>query len=438
MTVGFVVLAIYHGLIAFGAKEIVLLGIPMRKDGLGVLIAHLFVWPLVGLLGAALATSKEDSNAREAMLLGLPSWKDFSTSWRPSLLDLERKATPQEFRLLMVWQDARTIRFVCLGALSFAVLWLIFAQEALEIGRYVTLCYVLFAGQAVIGKGKGGWYVKSLSRWNMIHGVLFGASCSAAVAAIHYGFTTGFNKSAIQWKLLLFCVIVATHFGEWIVYRRQRSVSQQVQRAEQARQLADARLHALKAQIEPHFVFNTIAHLRSLIATEPKNAERMADELSDFLRASLHALRADMTTVAEEMKLCRAYLEIARLRFGERLAVSIDTASDAETVKIPPLLLLTLVENAIQHGVEPKEGTSRVDVTAARSDVGDEEFLTLTVSDDGAGFRGNTVGGSGVGLANVRERLASTYGDAASLTLTANQPSGVCAQIRIPLTTATS
>jgi Histidine kinase len=438
MTLGTVAMIAFHGLIAFGTKEILFLNIPLRMDGLGVLIAHLIVWPVVGLIGTAMATAEEDSKAREATLLGLPPWKDFSATWHPSLLELERQVTPQEFRLLMVWRDARTIRFVCMGVFIFAALWLMLPQIVLSFARVVTLCYVLFATQAMAGKAKGTWFVKTLLRWTLVHGILFGLSIAAAVAACYYGFVNGFNESAIQWTLVMAVVMMGMHVSEWALFRRQRTVSQQVQRAEQARQLADARLHALKAQIEPHFVFNTIAHLRSLIATEPKNAERMADELSDFLRASLHALREDSTTVEAEMVLCRAYLEIARLRFGERLSIAIDVASDAESIKIPPLMLLTLLENAIQHGVEPKETPSCVTVSAAVSESNAAQALLLTVTDDGVGFGGNAVGGVGVGLANVRERLASTYGEAATLTLTANQPSGVRAQIRIPLTMAKS
>jgi hypothetical protein len=438
MTLGAVLLIAFHGLIAFGTKEIVLLNIPLRMDGLGVLIAHLIIWPVVGLIGAAMTTAEEDSKAREATLLGLPPWKDFSATWHPSLLDLERQVTPQEFRLLMVWQDARTIRFVCMGIFFFAALWLMLPQIVLSFARVVTLCYVLFATQAMVGKAKGTWFLKTLSRWTLVHGILFGLSIAAGVAACYYGFTTGFKEGAIQSTLVMAVMIVGMHLAEWALFRRQRKFSQRVQRAEQARQLADARLHALKAQIEPHFVFNTIAHLRNLIVTEPKTAVRMTDELSDFLRASLHALREDSTTVEAEMVLCRAYLEIARLRFGERLSIAIDVASDAEAIKIPPLMLLTLLENAIQHGVEPKETPSHVAVSAAVSESNAAQVLLLTVTDDGVGFGVSAIGGAGVGLANVRERLASTYGEAASLTLTANQPSGVRAQIRIPLTMAKS
>jgi signal transduction histidine kinase len=431
---GFLILAAYHGVAAFGPKEVRFLDLTWPLEGWGMLIAHFLIWPLVGVSCVASAKAEQDSAAREATLLGLPPWNDFSAQWSPSLIELERQAASQQFRLITVWSDAGTMRFVCVGAVVFSSLWVMWPGAILEWGRFVAACYGVIAGLAALGKFGREQSARASSNWVAMHGVVFGMVVVAVVAACYYGFTTGFYKGTILWTLFMALLMLPAFFGERSLYRRQQQVAQQVQRAEQARQLADARLHALKAQIEPHFVFNTIAHLRSLIATEPKNAERMADELSDFLRASLQALREDRTTVEAEMLLCRSYLEIARLRFGERLVTEIEVAAAAEAIEIPPLMLLTLLENAIQHGVEPKEGPSRVVVSAAVAETGAAKVLELTVTDDGVGFGTNAIGGTGVGLANVRERLASTYGDAASLTLTANQPSGVCAQIRIPLT----
>jgi Histidine kinase len=403
--------------------------------GRGVLVAQFILWSIVGVIGAAASVVTRQGMMREAKSLDLPPWERFSSSWRPSLTQVNELVTPQQFWLHSLWGNRPFKSGIVAGWAIFGVIWLALPQRVLEIGAAVTFAYILLCILSMSLTSRNVRGPANATFWSGLHGTMYGMVDLAVIAA---GFRMVFHRqesldgfAPIVLVMALICVFF--HAYEWVIFSRQRRLAQRVQQVEQARLLADARLHALKAQIEPHFVFNTIAHLKSMIATEPQNATRMADELSDFLRASLHALREDSTTVEAEMVLCRAYLEIARLRFGERLSIAIDVASDAEAIKIPPLMLLTLLENAIQHGVEPKETASRVAVSAAVSEIGGVRFLALRVTDDGVGFGGSAVGGAGVGLANVRERLASTYGDAASLTLTANQPSGVCAEIRVPI-----
>ncbi|MCU0814819.1 MAG: sensor histidine kinase [Burkholderiaceae bacterium] len=167
------------------------------------------------------------------------------------------------------------------------------------------------------------------------------------------------------------------------------------------------------------------------IATDPARASAMVDRLVEYLRAAIPRLRSDggaEATVAGQFDLARAYLGLMAARMP-RLSFTIDAPGDLQRAHCPPLLLISLVENAVKHGVEPKVGPARVDVTAHRSDDG---RLEITVADDGVGFNGNAAG-SGLGLANIRERLAQLYGDRAALALRAPPEGGVAATLTLPL-----
>lgn len=191
------------------------------------------------------------------------------------------------------------------------------------------------------------------------------------------------------------------------------------------KQALDAQLRGLQAQVEPHFLFNTLANVASLIDGRPVDARRMLERLIELLRASLQSSRAPQSTLGQEFDLLRAYLDILAIRMGTRLAFSIDAPPELREVALPPLLVQPLVENAIRHGLEPKVGGGRVAVTA-RAD-GDD--LLIEVADDGQGFGATTA--AGVGLANLRERLAALYGARGRLTIEDALP-GTRARVRIP------
>lgn len=201
------------------------------------------------------------------------------------------------------------------------------------------------------------------------------------------------------------------------------------------RQLTEARLQALQAQVEPHFLYNTLANVQALTEVDPPAANKMVGHLIQYLRASLPRMREAVSTVAQEVELTEAYLNILKMRMGDRLAFSINISDAAKSISFPPLMLPSLVENAVKHGLEPQREGGRIDIVATVE--GDK--LSLRVEDSGRGFSktGETVGG-GVGLPNIRERLAALYGDAAKLTLEANPDKGVVARILMPATTAAS
>jgi signal transduction histidine kinase len=202
--------------------------------------------------------------------------------------------------------------------------------------------------------------------------------------------------------------------------------------AELERQALDARLRTLQAQIEPHFLFNTLANVVSLVDAQPADAKRMLERLIDLLRGSLSASRAQHATLGQEVDLLRAYLDILAIRMVHRLRYEIAVEASLHARPLPPMLLQPLVENAIQHGLEPKIEGGRVRITARES--GPE--LQIMVEDDGVGF-GATTRGGGVGLSNLRERLAALYGAWARLAIEDARP-GTRARLTLPLAAAAS
>ena len=198
---------------------------------------------------------------------------------------------------------------------------------------------------------------------------------------------------------------------------------------ERARQEnAEARLQVMQAQVEPHFLFNSLASVRRLYQTDAHAGHAMLDHFIDYLAASLPAMRESESTLKREVALAVAYLEVQKIRMESRLTFSVDVPRPLENVVIPPLMVATLVENAVMHGLSPLPAGGAITITVR--DVGDK--LAIRVADDGRGLVEKTWGG-GVGLANVRARLRSTFGDRARLVLEQRDPRGVEAVIELPL-----
>lgn len=193
-----------------------------------------------------------------------------------------------------------------------------------------------------------------------------------------------------------------------------------------ARQLTEAKLAALQAQIEPHFLFNTLASVRQLILTDPEAAAKMQGDLIKYLRAAIPQMRESTTTLAREAELSRAYLDILKVRMENRLNWTIDIPPALGAAGFPPMMLPTLVENAIKHGLEPLTQGGEIRISAAAAG----GKLRVSVADTGVGFADEP--GGGVGLANMRERLASLYGKQAQLIVEPNWPRGAKMTIEIP------
>jgi len=184
----------------------------------------------------------------------------------------------------------------------------------------------------------------------------------------------------------------------------------------------------MQAQVEPHFLFNTLASVQYLTEIDPREANRLLGHLVEYLRAALPHLRASSTSLGKEIGLAQAYLNILRMRMGARLAFSIDVPQDLMRHPFPPNLLISLVENAIKHGIEPNGDGGTVAVRARR----EGKLVILTVEDTGRGLAPAARPGHGVGLSNVRERLAALYGTQAQFSLERGVPSGARATLAIP------
>ena len=200
-------------------------------------------------------------------------------------------------------------------------------------------------------------------------------------------------------------------------------------RLEREKLEADRQLALLQAQVEPHFLFNTLATVRASLRSEPDHAEATLDALCDYLRATIPRLRqqgAEGSTLSEQLDLCARFLSVMDKRMRERLTWSIEASDEVRAQPFPPLLLLSLVENAIRHGLEPKPEGGQIRISAGLS----PDRLWVEVADDGCGLA--EAPGSGVGLDNIRRQLKLRYGDQARLSLESPPSGGVRARIELP------
>jgi sensor histidine kinase YesM len=226
-------------------------------------------------------------------------------------------------------------------------------------------------------------------------------------------------------------MVIVLAIGERRMRRAAENARQQEQIAAAGRLIAEARLRALQAQIEPHFLYNTLANVVSLIDTQPAKARRMLERFIDYLRASLAASRAEHATVKGELDLASAYLDVLGVRMEQRLRWRFECDAHVGNLPIAPMLLQPLVENAIMHGIEPTLDGGEIAVRARLTD----GMLCIEVADTGIGLRmAPPRPGGGVGLSNLRERLLQLYGGPAQLALIENPLGGVTARLRLPLT----
>jgi len=207
---------------------------------------------------------------------------------------------------------------------------------------------------------------------------------------------------------------------------RRRLHAERLARIEIDKQMSEARLQLLQAQIEPHFLFNCLASIKRLYETQPGEGRSLLRNLGAYLRTAISRARLRQAPLGEEFALAESFLAIFKVRMGTRLLVSIDLPEGVRSALVPPLMVGTLVENAIKHGIGPRASGGMISLSARR----DGPFVEMAVVDDGIGFR--TRYGHGVGLGNIRSRLQTAFGDSGSLELAANAGGGVTATIRIP------
>jgi sensor histidine kinase YesM len=269
----------------------------------------------------------------------------------------------------------------------------------------------------------------------LLASIVLGAIAGEVLLMLRTPLPPGTSVAGVLFSKVARWLIVAGLAYFFFVFQRQATETaaqvhhSELQRIQLERQMAEARLQSLRAQIEPHFLFNTLANVQQLYRTEPGRGRRMLANFVAYLRTALPQMRHDETTLKHEVDLARAYLDVLQVRMGERLKVHFDIAKDLAGLAFPPLALSTLTENAIKHGLNPLPEGGAIEITA-RIEAGK---LKVSVADTGAGLKAS--GGAGAGIANLRARLAALYGDSSNLEFEANAPRGIRATIAVPVRT---
>jgi two-component system, LytTR family, sensor kinase len=358
-----------------------------------------------------------NSMAKRWLLLGASFWALFTIlAFLSSLGDVSSGAAHQP----MPWGPVLRQQFkhwYAAGVLAMAVVW--------------------FCGHNRLEQGKG-------KRWVLVHlatACLFSAIYMLGTAwlvagepsVLHPGqiLTFSFLIKRVGGEFFALSLVVywMTVFGHliWDYYHRLRE--RELQTAQLQRELVEARLDALRMQLNPHFLFNTLHAISALIHEQPEAADRMVARLSELLRLSLDPSKPQEVPLSEEMAFLEGYLEIEQTRFSERLQVTKQIEAGTETALVPFLLLQPLVENAIRHGIEPREERGCLAITARRRN----GKLELRVRDDGPGLAQK--GASGIGLSNTRSRLQHLYGEQFSFELHDLAEGGLEALISLPFRT---
>ena len=348
---------------------------------------------------------------------------------------------------------ARDLVYTFIWNLGFAVLFTVFgtvlqphaaSARMFAVNLLIADCvgHLIHAGYAVGDRLLRSWLQQAS----------FGARAlyyaAVPVVSVFAGYWLAFTllqwRSARQWvfswqgmtSILLVSFLVSAVLSAVLYARERQARAEAALQAERARvesaerQFNLARLKLLEAQIEPHFLYNTLANVISLVDAQPDRAKYLVERLIEYLRGGAVSARDDEVTLEREMKIVRAYLDLIRVRMGARLAYDIEVPAELAHSALPPMLLQPLVENAIKHGLEPKIEGGKVTIAARR----ENHDLVLTVVDDGVGVRNLRAGNSTrMGLANVRERLAAMFGDRARLVLVDAGP-GTIATLTLPLT----
>jgi signal transduction histidine kinase len=246
-----------------------------------------------------------------------------------------------------------------------------------------------------------------------------------------------YHKQASTWFTSFVWLLVMALFGTKALMSGKKRAEAEMQSATAAaeresmqRQLSEAKMQAMQAQVEPHFLFNTLASVEHLIETDPPRASAMQRTLIQYLRAVLPQMRENslVTNLGREVDMVKSYLDLLKMRMEERLTVELNVPDGLRSAAFPPMMLQSMVENAIKHGLECKPEGGHLSVTAEIVD----SRLRVTVADDGVGFGVMPSKGTGLGLSNIRERLQLLHGQAGKLHIAANSPSGVIATIEVP------
>ncbi len=338
------------------------------------------------------------------------------------------------------WRRLRVVLLTC------AIVFLLFAY-GWEISRWILIGRLLFFGLCALTVfGLFERWPKKLPSWLARWGlqVVAVALSMPIVVWIGYSMTnlglpepwwrddsrlSGFGTFTFLSMLIAPWIAVAALFKQIRNEAQNQALAFALERSNFEKQALDARLRLLQAQVEPHFLFNTLANVRELVITGSPNAATVLDNLIAYLRAAVPRINAPLASLAQELDLVRAYLEIMQVRMPDRLQFTVVAQGDTAAAMLPPLSLLTLVENAVRHGIDPAEEGGNISVSAI---LANGKWHT-EVLDTGAGYLPSKTG-AGTGITNLRERLQLAFGSAATLQITATLPHGTRAQICFPAT----
>jgi signal transduction histidine kinase len=328
----------------------------------------------------------------------------------------------------VVWAVAAALLYILAPGLDSFPRLLVFAEC---VGLTMLACVLLLKPQQRLGRLGAG------TRW-LLTGVIaipVGYLLGHQIAFLLLGepMRMGGHRH-IGLVPILFTVLVGglglRHFAT-----REQLSKEAAARSEAQRLAVDSQLRLLRAQLEPHMLFNTLANLRSLVREDVDRAESMIDQLIVYLRSALAASQTESVPLRREFAQLRAYLDIMALRMGPRLSFRLELPADLEATQVPPMLLQPLVENAIKHGLEPKVGSGSIEVVARATPAG----IEIRINDSGLGLPADEEdepaarsAGTSYGLQHVRDRLRAVYGPAARLSLERRHPTGVSALVFIP------
>ena len=305
--------------------------------------------------------------------------------------------------------------------------WLDYFGETLIMGLPIMLAATL---AELLLAGRPRW----LSVLALIAAITAGAIAGALLLIPYYdaplesAFDTRFASDVAYWLLIAGGIVLIYALQHRVAAAAAAVHQAQLDQIALSKQMLEAQLQVMRAQIEPHFLFNTLANVKRLAQTDIAGGVSMLDNLVRYLRAALPRMREERTTLGQEADLVHAYLEVLQIRMGERLRFTIDIPEAMRAEPFPPMMLLTLVENSIKHGLNPALLGGSISVRAERTGQG----FAVRIADTGVGFGVAATGGTGVGLANTRARLAALYGDGATLELAPNDSVGVVATIQVP------
>jgi glucose-6-phosphate-specific signal transduction histidine kinase len=344
---------------------------------------------------------------------------------------------PRGLALIFAW---RRVRFTLIVAGALGLL----LSAVNETATYIVLARAMLVGLAsMLAFGVFEQWPRNLPRWLPRSALqLIGiAAVVPAAAAIAYAVTTGGHpdfahdeKRLLGYGMLTFTGVL---FAPWIAvavmlrqrdaFARDQALAFQLEKSELERKALDTRLRLLQAQVEPHFLFNTLANVQALVDAGSPQASSVLKSLIAYLRAAVPRMHELATTLGQELELVRAYLELMQMRIPDRLQFALHIDPAANSLQCPPMTLLTLVENAVRHGIDPREDGGRIDVDVWLRD----GRCHVRVTDTGVGLKSKS-GGLGTGLSTLRERMQLAFGGDVKLQLTEVQPHGVCAELEFP------